>query len=106
MKKDNLENKIKNIILISLYAVLGVISVFLPNKDIGDSNAIVCFLLIITRFRIIYALKPTGIVHWDGSKYWFQKRGLLEKFKKNLQIEEKILAALSAVLFILAIFVK
>ena len=106
MKKDNLENKIKNIILISLYAVLGVISVFLPNKDIGDFNAVVCFFLIITRFRIIYALKPTGIVHWDGSKYWFQKRGLLEKFKKMVQIEEKIFAVIALVLLILAIFVK
>jgi len=99
-----LKNKIKNIILILVYILFGIVALFVPNREFGAFSVVICACLVYTRIDIIYALKPVGTIHARGSKYWFQKKGLLELYKKIKQIEEIILVVLALVLFILGIF--
>ena len=88
----------KSIILFIIYGLVAVSSIVLICLDKPfDFVAAMTFILIVQRIRIIRALNPSGFIHGDGLKYFYEKRGMLEDFKRRCEKVEKVLLIIYAV---------
>lgn len=82
----------KSIILFTIYGLIAVVSIVLIVLEKPfDFVVAMAGILIAQRILIIRALKPNGLIHGNGLKYFYEKQGRLEDYKKILERSEIVM---------------